>query len=257
MQITNYSDICDWETMFILGDRIDEINFWKTIADQYKGNILELGAGTGCFTIPFVKSGFNVWAIDNSADALQKLKFKADAITDGGELNIIEADMCHLDLDEKFSICLATYSTFQYLLNYEDQYKCLKTINDHLPIGGTLCLDLDNNILHSPQNLPLTKLYSSYNTPLKVDIIMSTFWNTDISLNIRHWQDHYQVRNNNGSISEFNNNISLKEVSLKEITDLLTKSGFYILNTFGDYHFQDYSNDSHRLIIVAQKIPNQ
>ncbi|MDP8221298.1 MAG: class I SAM-dependent methyltransferase [Candidatus Stygibacter frigidus] len=256
MPVLSYHDICDWETRFILGDRIDEINFWKTIADLYLGDILELGAGTGCFTIPLIKSGFNVWALDNSAAALQKLKSKADAIADGGELKIIEADMRHLELGRKFSLCLATYSTFQYLLNSEDQYKCLKTINDHLPLGGTLCLDLDNDIIHPPQNLPLSRLYSSYNTPLKVDIIMFTAWNTDISLNIRHWQDHYQVRYNNGSISEFTNNISLKQISLKEITDLLTKSGFYILNTFGDYDFSNFSSESHRLIVVAQKIPN-
>ncbi|MDP8211390.1 MAG: class I SAM-dependent methyltransferase [Candidatus Stygibacter australis] len=252
----SYHDICDWETRFILGDRIIEIKFWKTIAENYQGDILELGAGTGCFTIPLIKSGLNVCAVDNSAPALQKLKSKAAAITDGGELIVLEADMRYLDLDKKFSICLATYSTFQYLLNSEDQYKCLKTINDHLPLGGTLCLDLDNDILHPPQNLPLTKLYSSYNTPLKVDIIMSTFWNTDNSQNIRHWHDHYQVRYNDGSITDFTSNISLKKVSLKEITDLLTKSGFYILNTFGDYDFSDFLNESHRLIVVAQKIPN-
>ena len=257
MQISNYSDICDWETKFILGDRNNEINFWKTVAELYLGNILELGAGTGCFTIPLIKSGFNVCAVDNSAAALQKLKSKADGITGGGELNIIEADMRHLDLDKKFSLCLATYSTFQYLLNSEDQYKCLKTINDHLPLGGTLCLDLDNDILHPPQNLPLTELYSSFNTPLKVDIIMSTSWNTDLSLNVRHWQDYYKIQYNNKLIADFTNNISLKQVSLNEITDLLTKSGFYILNIFGDYDFKDFTKESHRLIVVAQKIANQ
>ena len=98
----SYHDICDWETRFILGDRIIEIKFWKTIAENYQGDILELGAGTGCFTIPLIKSGLNVCAVDNSAPALQKLKSKAAAITDGGELIVLEADMRYLDLDKKF-----------------------------------------------------------------------------------------------------------------------------------------------------------
>lgn len=257
MPIPSYTDICDWETYLILGDRIDEINFWKVTVDFYSGNILELGAGTGCFTIPLVKSGFNVWAVDKSAAALQKLKSKSDAFTGGGELNIIEADMRNLDLDKKFSICLATYSTFQYLLNSQDQLKCLKMIKDHLLFGGILCLDLDNDLLHPPQYLPQTKLYSEYNNELKAEISMSTSWITDQSLQVRHWLDHYQVKYNNGLKNDFRNNISLKKVSLKEITDLFEISGFYILNTFGDYDLSDFSNESHRLIVVAQKIPNQ
>lgn len=247
-----FTDICDWETSLVLGDRSVEINFWKVLAENYGENILELGAGTGCFTIPLLQKGCNISALDISDNALHYLQKKAALYKDRGELQVFKADMRDFHLNEKFSVCMASYSTFQYLTCLQDQLHCLKTIHEHLLINGVLCLDLDNDLLYSPQYYPFTKLYSEYNQQFQAQITLYTSWDTDRKNNQRNWHDYYQMAYKDGTKTDFINDISLKAISFKEINELLTSTGFKIVDVYGDYDYSMLKTASPRMIIIAQ-----
>lgn len=236
-----------------MGDRLDEIDFWKSITGKYGNKVLELGAGTGCFTIPLLLDGNLITAFDISAESLNHLQTKTETLEYGGELKIVHADMRDFYLADQFNICLASYSTFQYLLNRNEQGHCLEAIYKHLLPEGILCFDLDNDITCLPENMPLTKLYSEYNKEIQANITLFTSWNTDRKAGIRNWYDRYEVKYSAGRYIEFTNNISLKAVNLEEMTNLLEEAGFQIIETYGDYDFSEYSESTHRLIIIAQK----
>jgi SAM-dependent methyltransferase len=254
MSILGFADICDWEAAIVLGDRTNEIEFWQAFAGKYGDKLLELGAGTGCFTIPLLQMGYHISALDISAEALSYLKLKADKLQYGGELKIIQRDMRNFDIDDKLTACFASYSTFQYLLCQSDQLHCLQAVHRHLLADGILCLDLDNEITKHPDSLPFTELYNEFNHEYQAQISLYTSWDTSENDSQRNWHDYYQVEYKDGRKMDFTNEISLKAIKLNEIRLLLKEAGFCIMKTYGDYDYCEYAVETPRMIIIAQKI---
>ncbi len=250
-----YSDICDWETRIVCGDRQNEINFWLELANKYGSTILELGAGTGSITIPLIQNNFLVYALDNSHEMLNILKTRYLNSSCGGELHTMQADMRNFSLNTKIiDACFIPYSAFQYLLTTYDQIECLHSIHKHLKPHGIMCLDLDNNILSPPDYMNFSKLYNEFNNELQAQITMFTSWETELITEIRTWQDYYKIEFSDGRLYDFTNDISLKSISLKQLKSFLEKAGFCIIEILGDYYFHPYQRNSDRLIIIAQKI---
>ena len=253
MSIHGFAEICDWETAIVLGARSNEIEFWQAFAAKYSNNLLELGAGTGCFTIPLLQMGCQISALDISVEALNYLQVKAEKLQGGAELKIFQRDMRDFHLNDIFSACIASYSTFQYLLSHKDQLHCLQAVHKHLLPDGILCLDLDNEITHSPDSLTFTKLYSEFNHEYQAQISLYTSWDTAANGNQRNWHDYYQIEYKDGRKTDFTNDISMKAVQFDEMKLLLKEAGFGMIKTYGDYDYCDFTPLSPRMIIVAQK----
>src|SRR4051812_14455968 len=68
----DYARFYDWENARTLGRR--DVPFWKTMAAQSAGRVLELGCGTGRITLPLARSGAHVVGIDRSAPMLDRAR---------------------------------------------------------------------------------------------------------------------------------------------------------------------------------------
>ena len=53
-----YAPFYDWENARTLGRR--DVPFWRTLALQQDGPVLELGCGTGRISIPLAKAGVSL-----------------------------------------------------------------------------------------------------------------------------------------------------------------------------------------------------
>jgi len=104
-----------------------------------KGPILEVGAGTGRLYIPAVKSGADIYAIDNSPAMLQILKQKIDK---SYHSRIFTQDIRTVDLDMKFDLVIAPFRVFGHLISREDQLSALNNIFKLLNPGGRFIFDL-------------------------------------------------------------------------------------------------------------------
>jgi SAM-dependent methyltransferase len=248
-----FADIYEWEFGIVAGNRQQEIKFWIAFAEQYGSNLLELGCGTGYITIPLVTRGYNLFAIDNSSRMINALKSKIPPETERTKLIFMLADMQDFHLNYVFDACFIPYSAFQYLRGHESRKNCLIAIHRHLITGGILGIDLDNSLLDPPASMPPTLLYSEYNPQIKAKITMLTSWQTDPDNNIRTWLDRYHLVYSDNTTYSFKNTISLENISLQYITNLLRESDFEILNIYGDYHLNPYGSDSDRLIIIARR----
>ena len=63
-----YAPFYDWENARTLGRR--DVPFWRTLAAQAAGPVLELGCGTGRIALPLGRAGSHVVGIDRSAPML-------------------------------------------------------------------------------------------------------------------------------------------------------------------------------------------
>ena len=64
----DYAPFYDWENARSLGRR--DVPFWRTVALQVGGPVLELGCGTGRLSIPLARAGVPLVGIDRSEPML-------------------------------------------------------------------------------------------------------------------------------------------------------------------------------------------
>lgn len=129
--------------------------------------LLDLGCGTGNITIPLAQKGYQITAVDRSAEMLAQAQAKSVAL--GLSIDWRQQDMTALHLTDEageeplFDAIIATFDAFNYLTEPEDLQELLHRLNGLLADGGILLFDvqtpyklrqyLGNNIftLHRPE----------------------------------------------------------------------------------------------------------
>lgn len=124
---------------------VDYIGWYKFLRNyiKNKGNILDLGCGTGNIATLFRKDGFNVYGLDLSNEMLEMAKIKDDNII------YINKDMLEYENKNFFDYIICNFDTVNYLKSEEDFLKFLKISYDNLKENGILIFDIvDENIIY-------------------------------------------------------------------------------------------------------------
>ena len=114
-----YAPFYDWENARTLGRR--DVPFWRRVATEARGPVLELGCGTGRVSVPLAKAGIDLVGIDRSEPMLARLR-KASARAGAiGHVNAVRGDIRALPFAARaFSMVLAPYGILQSLLADRD-----------------------------------------------------------------------------------------------------------------------------------------
>ncbi len=122
----------------------DDIPFYLDYASKMEGDILELACGTGRIAIPLAEAGHEVWALDFSKEMLAqfhvKLKERPQEIQD--RINLLHFDMAEFSINQKFSLIILAYRSFQCLTEEKDQLSCLKSVRRHLTNDGSFIINV-------------------------------------------------------------------------------------------------------------------
>ncbi len=116
--------------------------FYRDLARQTGGPILELACGTGRLTIPLAQDGHKVVGLDDSRAMLRATKAKADA--EGVEITFLEGDMRSLDLGRRFPLVILCCNSLAHLTTNRDLKASLTCIARHLVPGGLFAFDIVN-----------------------------------------------------------------------------------------------------------------
>src|SRR6476661_8198293 len=65
-----YAPFYDWENARTLGRK--DVPFWRDVATNTKGRVLELGCGTGRISLPLARAGVPLVGVDRSAHMLAR-----------------------------------------------------------------------------------------------------------------------------------------------------------------------------------------
>lgn len=101
------------------------------MVEKVKGkNLLDLGCGTGGWSIILAKKGANVTAVDNSKEMLNVFKKKLSS--DNLKINILKKDIYKLKLNKKFDIIILGL----VIDNIKDLDRVFKVVKNHLKQKG-------------------------------------------------------------------------------------------------------------------------
>ena len=112
-----------------------------------KGEILELGCGTGRVALALAKDGFRVTGLDLSRQMLDVFREKLAKETASypelaQRVEIIHGNMADFDIGRKFALITAPYRVFQLLTAGQEAENALSCIREHLADDGIFIINV-------------------------------------------------------------------------------------------------------------------
>ena len=113
--------------------------FYRELARESGGPVLELGCGTGRVLLPIAALGIPCVGVDPSPAMLAVLRAKSPPPT----VELVEGRMQTFDLGgRRFPLVTAPFRVFQHLLDVDAQLAALANVRRHLAPGGAFALDV-------------------------------------------------------------------------------------------------------------------
>ena len=113
-------------------------NIFKRIPAKDINNVLELGCGTGTYSVIAAEYFENVSAVDLSEDMIKLAKIKNKRSNIFYSVN----DLCKVEFQEKFDLIFSLFHVFSYLTSIETLKQALETASKHMHLGSYLCFDV-------------------------------------------------------------------------------------------------------------------
>ena len=144
---TLYSEIADkydetrWQGKGEFIDLLQKDLLYKILekCGAQKGDkILDVGAGTGRFVIPFSKKGYDTYGIDISEEMLQRAKNKAGNLPN---LHLKTANASSIAFQDNYFDFITSYRVLVHIPDYED---VVKEIYRVLKPGGYTIIEFNN-----------------------------------------------------------------------------------------------------------------
>jgi ubiquinone/menaquinone biosynthesis C-methylase UbiE len=136
-----YAPFYDWENARTLGRR--DVPFWRTVALNAGGPVLELGCGTGRVSLPLGRAGVTLVGIDRSASMLARARRRVRRTRTGQPVSLVRGDIRQLPFPAaSFPLVIAPYGILQSLLRERDLAETLKAVHRVLQPGGTFGVEL-------------------------------------------------------------------------------------------------------------------
>jgi len=144
------TEIYDLQSHAITAGRPNaDVDFFRGLAIERGGPILEIGSGTGRVAVALAADGFEVVGVDRSDAMLRLAEARRAALPAevASRLTFCRGDMTSLDLGRQFALIVAPSRVFQFALTSDAQRAALAAFRAHLQPDGRLVLDLFDPLL--------------------------------------------------------------------------------------------------------------
>jgi SAM-dependent methyltransferase len=134
----------------VMGSPVEgDTDFYRRLARETGGPILEVGCGTGRVAAALAGDGHEVVGVDLSGPMLRLAGQRREALPAdvAARLSFHRANMRTLDLGRDFALILTPARVFQFMLTSAAQREALAALRTHLRPNGRLVLDLFDPLL--------------------------------------------------------------------------------------------------------------
>jgi SAM-dependent methyltransferase len=238
--------------------RLQDVAFYCEAAREFGDPILELGCGTGRITMALAEDGKRVTGLDLSERMLEHaVKKRASVFVEARErVHLVQGDMAHFDLGEKFRLIIIPFRPFQHLLEVQKQMDCLNCVRKHLAPSGRLILDVfqtDAERMHDPIHMreaSVTEYKTADDREVKISERVAAFHRAE---QINDVEMIFSVVHPGGRKERLVFAWPLRYFFRYEIEHLLARCGFQVTALYGDFDQTTIRDDSPEMIFVAEK----
>ncbi|MBZ5635322.1 MAG: class I SAM-dependent methyltransferase [Acidobacteriia bacterium] len=239
-------------------DRKD-VAFYLDLCRAAKGEVLELGCGTGRILIQAAEAGCRITGLDQSGFMLERCRAKLRALAPEVQkrVTLVEADMTNFSLARTFALATVPFRPLQHLVSVEEQLNFLACVHRHLEPGGKLALD----VFH-PHLTTLASDVSEEETEDTAEVVLAdgrrlrrTFrvpakrpseQTNDVEL-------IYYVQDPGGNTTRMVQEFPMRYYFRFELEHLLVRSGFQIESLFGSFDKSPFTDSSPDMFVIATR----
>ncbi len=120
----------------------DDLAFYRGVADDHGGPVLELGAGSGRVSVALARAGVTVVAVEPAAAMRARGEARAAAAGLDARITWHDGDMRTLALGRAFPVVIAPFHTLMHLATLDDQDAALTAACAHTAPGGVFATDV-------------------------------------------------------------------------------------------------------------------
>ena len=250
-----YAPFYDWENARTLGGR--DVPFWRRVAREARGPVLELGCGTGRVSVPLARSGVTLVGVDRSERMLARAHRRAETQRHrrsggpGGGLHLVRGDIRALPFGSRgFAMVLAPYGLLQSLLRDRDLAATLQSVARVLRPGGTFGIDLVPDVPNWREYSNRVQLRGRTVGGVHLTLIESV--RQDRRRRLTTFEQRY-VERRGRLTTEHRFDLTFRTLSVRQITSRLERAGFVVDAVFGDYRGRRWDERADAWIILARK----
>jgi ubiquinone/menaquinone biosynthesis C-methylase UbiE len=227
------------------------IEFWRRMAAQFGGPVLELCCGTGLVAIPVAAMGLAVTGVDLAAPMLAHAQAKSER--EGVDVHWFHANALELALPRRFGFAILTGNAFQAFLTTADQRALLATVHRHLAPEGVFGFETRNPAGHELRDEPEGSPEMDYVDVGGHRVILTSSQRWDGAAQVIHWTSYRRWSDADGTPQLRTSRIACRFTSPDEIEELLEAAGFEIVAQYGDWNFAPFRARGERLITLARR----
>jgi SAM-dependent methyltransferase len=235
-----------------LGNVGPDADFYRRLARESGGPVLELGCGTGRVLLPIAAEGLDCVGLDASAAMLDALRAKPGAAA----LELVCARMQDFDLrPRRFALVFSAFRAFQHLCRVEEQLCCLARVREHLAPGGVFAFDVFNprlDRLAQPEEPEAEDVRFALGS---LEVVRHVSARRDAARQVLHVAMRYECRDGGRLVGEERAVFDMRWFHRFELEHLLQRAGFARVEILGDFDGSPVAADSPALVALARSEP--
>jgi SAM-dependent methyltransferase len=245
-----YAPFYDWENARTLGRR--DVPFWRTVALNTGGTMLELGAGTGRISIPLGRAGVPVVGIDRSEPMLARARQRVKRAKLGRRVRLVRGDIRFLPFKRPFQMVLAPYGMLQSLLRERDLQATLASVHRVLKKGGTFGVELVADLPSWQEYEKRVSLRGWRRAPGGAHVTLTETVRQDRKKGLTIFDQEFTERRGRKTQSR-TFSLAFRTLSVPQMVRRLEKAGFEITALLGDYRGREWDPRADVWVILAKK----
>lgn len=258
----NLEEFADADNYDMEDDSDTGIAFYRALAQETGGPVLEIACGTGRVSIPIARQGFAVTGLDIVPGMLERARSKsADLPT-----RWVEGDARAFDLGEQFRLIFLTGNAFQAFLTCADQEALLACVRTHLHNEGLFAFETRNprwatsesrdepyeGLFATLESRTEEEEWESYTDISGRDLRVSRTQAYDHVSQILHWTTYRRWSEGDQEQTKITR-IAVRYTFPQELEALLYYNGFTIIRQYGDWNLEPLSAASPSIISVCRQ----
>jgi SAM-dependent methyltransferase len=248
-----YAPFYDWENARTLGRR--DLPFWRNVALQVGGPVLELGCGTGRLSIPLGRAGVPLVGIDRSEAMLARARTRLRRAGLSRRVRLVRGDIRRLPFagrGQPFDMVLAPYGMLQSLLRERDLVDTLAAVHSVLRPGGTFGIELVADLPSWAEYRKRVSLtgWRGRTGGARISLVESVRQDRTRRLTFFD-QEFTERKGRTATVRTFS--LAFRTLSVPQIVRRLEKAGFEMSALLGDYQGRQWDPRADVWVILARK----
>jgi SAM-dependent methyltransferase len=231
-----------------------DLPFYKGWLEGNRGEVLEVGAGTGRLTLPLLEAGHRISALELDSLALERLCQKAEAQFDDKtlkKLTVIHGNVLDFDMPDTYSRIFLPFNFLILLTTDDELLQCLQSLGNALKKRGRGLIALFNPRLeHLVTPAVRNHIFTRDHKGIRLSEYESNSY--DRATQILDVTYHYQMEKA-GKQTNFDKQLRLRVIFPRELQLLMKLAGLEITNLWGDFDGRPFTTTSNHMLMEFRK----